>query len=94
MLNIPCPYCGPRDETEFTYGGPSHVTRPELTATDREWTHYLYDRENTKGPYRERWLHGFGCGRWFNALRNTASDVFLATYPMGDKRPDLETGGK
>jgi sarcosine oxidase subunit alpha len=50
MLLIPCPYCGPRDETEFAYGGPSHVTRPELTATDREWTHYLNHRENTKGP--------------------------------------------
>jgi len=36
MLLIPCPYCGARDETEFTYGGPSHVTRPELTASDRE----------------------------------------------------------
>ncbi|MSZ33836.1 MAG: sarcosine oxidase subunit delta, partial [Actinobacteria bacterium] len=20
MLHIPCPYCGPRDETEFHYG--------------------------------------------------------------------------
>jgi len=63
MLYIPCLYCGARDETEFTYGGPSHVARPGLTSTDRDWTHYLYHRLNTKGPYRERWLHSFGCGR-------------------------------
>lgn len=84
MLSIPCPYCGPRDETEFSHGGPSHVTRPELTATDVEWAHYLYHRENTQGPYRERWLHSFGCGRWFNALRDTTTHEFLEIYAMGD----------
>lgn len=83
MLCIPCPFCGPRDETEFTYGGPSHVARPELSCTDREWTRYLYHRTNTKGPYRERWLHSFGCGRWFNALRDTTTHEFKQIYPMG-----------
>lgn len=84
MLRIACPYCGPRDEVEFHYGGPSHVTRPELTATDREWTHYLYFRENPKGPYRERWLHTAGCGRWFNVRRDTLTHEILKVYPMGD----------
>ena len=83
MLYIPCPYCGHRDETEFTYGGPSHVTRPELTASDREWAHYLYHRENPKGPYRERWLHSFGCGQWFNVLRDTSTHEILEVYLMG-----------
>ncbi len=83
MLYIRCPYCGHRDETEFTYGGPSHVTRPELTASDREWAHYLYHRENPKGPYRERWQHSFGCGQWFNVLRDTATNEILEVYLMG-----------
>jgi len=82
MLYIPCPHCGPRDETEFTYGGASHITRPKLSATDHEWTYYLYHRENTKGPYRERWLHGFGCGRWFNVLRDTTTHAILEVYLM------------
>jgi len=55
-----------------------------LRATDLEWTHYLYHRENAKGPYRERWLHSFGCGRWFNALRDTTTHEFLKIYAMGD----------
>ena len=84
MLRIPCPYCGLRDEVEFTHGGPAHVTRPELPATDRAWAHYLYFRENPKGPYRERWHHVFGCGRWFNVLRNTATNDILQVYAMGE----------
>ncbi len=84
MLSIPCPYCGARDESEFTYGGPAHVTRPEASATDREWTQYLYARQNQKGPYRERWLHAFGCGRWFNALRDTTTNEFHRVYLMGE----------
>ena len=83
MLYIPCPHCGHRDETEVTYGGPSHITRPELTASDREWTHYLYHRSNPKGPYRERWQHSYGCGRWFNVLRDTATHEILEVYLMG-----------
>lgn len=84
MLYIPCPFCGPRDETEFTYGGPSHVTRPDLSCTDREWTQYLYTRANTKGAYRERWLHSFGCGRWFNVLRDTTTHEIRQIYQMGE----------
>jgi heterotetrameric sarcosine oxidase delta subunit len=82
MLHIPCPYCGLRDETEFTYGGPSHVVRPGLTATDAEWTRYLYHRANTRGPYRERWHHSFGCGRWFNAIRDTVTHEIQDVYLM------------
>ena len=84
MLRIPCPYCGPRDELEFHYGGPSHVARPELTASDREWGRYLYFRKNPKGPYRERWLHTAGCGRWFNVLRNTLTHEIQRVYLMGE----------
>ena len=92
MLRIPCPHCGVRDEPEFVFGGPTHVTRPELSASDAEWTDYLYIRENRVGLHYERWLHAFGCGRWFNALRHTVSDVFLRTYPAGCPRPGLDSG--
>ena len=29
MLLIDCPWCGPRDECEFSYGGEAHIKRPE-----------------------------------------------------------------
>ncbi len=37
-------------------------------------------RANTKGVYAERWRHARGCGRFFNALRDTTTDHFLAVY--------------
>ncbi|MBS0614576.1 MAG: sarcosine oxidase subunit delta, partial [Proteobacteria bacterium] len=56
---------------------------PELTASDRDWGHYLYHRQVSLGPFRERWAHSFGCGRWFNVLRDTSTHQILEVYAMG-----------
>jgi sarcosine oxidase subunit delta len=37
--------------------------------------------------HAERWRHINGCGRFFNALRDTVSDRFLTTYKAGEARP-------
>ncbi len=91
MLLIVCPYCGARPELEFSYGGEAHVARPKdpASVSDAEWADYLYARSNPKGVHAERWRHTHGCARFFNALRDTLSDRFLATYRIGEKRPDL-----
>lgn len=89
MLRISCPYCGMRDEPEFTFGGPSHVTRPALEVGDVEWVDYLFNRDNPKGIHYERWLHTYGCGRWFNVARDTVTHEVRAIYPMGAAKPDL-----
>ena len=52
---------------------------------------FLFIRENAKGPHFERWRHMHGCGRFFNAVRDTVSDKFLTTYEAGAPRPDLST---
>ena len=57
--------------------------------TDEEWEAFLFIRDNTKGPHYERWRHFHGCGRFFNAVRDTVSDRFLTTYKAGEARPDL-----
>ncbi|MEN3793281.1 sarcosine oxidase subunit delta [Fulvimarina sp. MAC3] len=91
MLLIRCPYCGNRPETEFHGGGEAHIERPENPSemTDQDWAEFLYYRTNPKGMHAERWQHRHGCGRWFNALRDTVTDQFAATYEMGMPRPDL-----
>ena len=89
MLRIDCPYCGVRDETEYAFGGPAHVARPALAATDGEWTAYLYLRDNPKGVHLERWCHSHGCGQWFNVARDTVTHAVLRVYAMGEGRPDL-----
>lgn len=92
MLLIHCPYC---DETlpelEFTYAGEAHIARPEKPSelSDDEWRDYLFIRTNVKGPHFERWRHSHGCGRFFNAVRDTVSDRFLTTYKVGEPRVDL-----
>ncbi|POX51930.1 sarcosine oxidase subunit alpha family protein [Streptomyces sp. Ru72] len=89
MLLISCPWCGPRDEAEFHYGGQAHVPYPEDPAalTDEEWARYLFFRANPKGPFAERWSHAAGCRKWFNAVRDTATNEILAVYKVGESRP-------
>ncbi|MEV5388375.1 sarcosine oxidase subunit alpha family protein [Streptomyces sp. NPDC052721] len=90
MLLISCPWCGPRDEAEFHYGGQAHVSYPQdpSALTDEEWARYLFFRDNPKGPFAERWSHAAGCRRWFNAVRDTATNEILAVYRVGENRPE------
>ncbi|MBE3638835.1 sarcosine oxidase subunit delta [Mangrovicoccus algicola] len=100
MLLIHCPYCDETlPEVEFTYAGEAHVMRPEdpSAATDEDWHAFLFLRDNIKGVHFERWRHVHGCGRFFNAARNTITDRFLTTYRAGAPRPDpgtLTEGGE
>jgi sarcosine oxidase, subunit delta len=89
MLVIDCPYCGPRPELEFTYAGQAHVARPaDPSAVETsDWAAYLYLRSNTRGLHAERWRHARGCARFFNALRDTTTDKFVATYRAGEAPP-------
>lgn len=86
-MQIECPFCGRRDETEFSYGGEAHISRPGLDVSDAEWVQYLYYRDNIKGVHAERWRHARGCGQWFNALRDTSTHQFLAIYRATEARP-------
>lgn len=76
MLLIRCPWCGPRDETEFRYGGQAGIGYPaEPNAlSDEEWADYLFMRDNPRGWWTERWMHAAGCRRWFDLDRHTATN--------------------
>ena len=89
MLLIPCPWCGLRDEIEFRYGGEAHIARPAEpdALDDRAWAEYLFMRANPKGVFAERWVHGAGCRRWFNLLRDTVSHRIHAAYRIGEPPP-------
>jgi sarcosine oxidase subunit alpha len=95
MLLIPCPWCGPRDESEFHYGGQAHIAYPEDPAalTDDEWARYLFFRDNPKGPFAERWMHSAGCRQWFNAVRDTSTNVFVnSARPAFEDTPAGRSG--
>lgn len=48
----------------------------------------IYMRSNPKGRHAERWRHVHGCGRFFNAVRDTVSDFFVTTYGIGAAPPN------
>jgi sarcosine oxidase subunit delta len=70
-LNIPCPFCGSRPYTEFTFGGELRPTEsPDLDADfDR-----VYHRANVAGRQVERWFHAHGCRRWLTLTRDTVTN--------------------
>ncbi len=90
MFQIRCPYCGPRDEPEFTYGGQAHVAYPSdpEALSDEEWARFLFVRDNARGPYAERWNHAAGCRRWFNVVRDTGTHELVGSYRVGELPED------
>lgn len=93
MLLIRCPWCGPRDESEFAYGGEAELERPRGTMAldDAAWADYLFMRRNPKGVHRERWCHAQGCRRWFNVERDTVTHEITAVYEMDERPPGSDT---
>ena len=74
-LQIPCPHCGPREFSEFSFGGEVR----ELAAADpqRDFDRVTLHR-NAAGPQRERWFHAYGCRRWFTIRRDTVDNRVLS----------------
>jgi sarcosine oxidase subunit delta len=81
-----CPNCGPREVTDFAFGG-EVSRRPRERPTLRELGAYNYFRRNVAGVQREWWYHRSGCRAWFIADRDTrTNDVLLTALPdeVGD----------
>ena len=89
MLLIECPWCGQRDESEFSYAGEAHIARPLDTEklSDAAWGNYLFMRKNPKGLHREQWLHAAGCRRYFNVERDTVTYKISGSYKIGEPGP-------
>lgn len=87
MLLIPCPWCGPRSQVEFTCGGDATVKRPAYDAPEGEWFAYVYVRDNPCGPHAELWLHSAGCRQWFHIRRDTLTHDILASARLDQALP-------
>lgn len=88
MLELNCPWCGPRNQSEFGYGGEAHIVRPlnPEQLSDVEWGEYLFMRDNPKGLAREQWVHAAGCRRWFNVERDTVTYRVVRVYAGPDSQ--------
>ena len=90
MLEIACPWGGPREEFEFDCRGAAHVPYPAdpHALDDAQWAAYLFVRANPRGDHAERWCHAAGCRRWFSVVRDTVTHEIRAVYAMGEPRPE------
>lgn len=79
MNLINCPFCGPRQEDEFTYGGEYNTVRPNESADLKSWETYLFYFTNNCGLEEERWCHTFGCHQWFKVTRDTKNNTVIGT---------------
>ncbi len=83
MQRFPCPFCGPRPETEFHFMGEAGKIRPETTQaiSDAEWATYLHSQRNEKGTVREVWMH-LTCGEMFIMIRDSVTMEVLGTETL------------
>ena len=94
MFQIECPWCGARDESEFSCAGEAHIVRPTdpFALSDQQWADYLFNRKNTKGRHLEQWCHSSGCRRFFNVERDSVTYKIHSVYRIGE-RPSGENNG-
>ena len=90
-MRIPCPFCGPRGNEEFSYLGDATVQRPAadpalpLDDTARQqWVDYVYLRDNPVGTHRELWQHVSGCRAWLVVTRDVRTHAILGVEPARD----------
>ncbi len=80
---LTCPHCGVREVADFAFGGEVSV-RPTETPSLRELSRYNYFRRNVAGVQREWWYHRSGCRTWFQAERDTRTNVVLRVGLPGE----------
>ncbi|HEX2117309.1 MAG TPA: sarcosine oxidase subunit delta [Alphaproteobacteria bacterium] len=85
MLIIHCPHCGPRDHTEFSYGGDATVRRPADSAPLDAWVDFVYLRDNPRGAHEELWQHVQGCRAWIAVTRDTLTHAISSTRLPAEK---------
>lgn len=83
MKILTCPINGPRNISEFVWGGPVKAAPDPATCSDEEWTAHLFLEANVAGEVDEWWLHA-PTNTWFIARRNTITDTVLATMTVDD----------
>jgi sarcosine oxidase subunit delta len=81
MKLMNCPLNGPRNISEFVWGGDVKAMPDPAACSDKDWTDYLFIEENAAGVVLEWWLHA-PTNYWFIARRNTVTDDILDTMTV------------
>lgn len=82
MLLIPCPWCGPRAETEFSCAGEARTRVAGGEHLDAAaWGDRLHGRDNLRGEATELWWHVHGCQQWLLVRRDTLTHSVHSAVP-------------
>ena len=76
MKIMHCPLNGPRNISEFVYGGEVKQMPNPRTCSDKEWAEYVFYSDNLAGVVTEWWMHGF----WFIVERHMVTDEIIRTF--------------
>ena len=83
MKLLQCPLNGPRNISEFTYGGEYHPLQDPAGSSSREWAEHLFFCDNSAGVVTEWWCHN-ATSFWFLAERNTLTDEIIKTFEAAE----------
>ncbi|MDD9910515.1 MAG: sarcosine oxidase subunit delta [Ahrensia sp.] len=90
---LTCPYCGLRDQSEFTYRGDANARRPSFADESIEaHAAYVFDRENPSGLHEEIWNHTSGCRNHIKVVRNVTTHEVVSCEPVGPFAKALKRG--
>lgn len=81
MQLFPCPFCGPRAESEFHFATVAGRSRPAGAPDRDQWARYLYAEAAPKGPTTEVWLHTT-CGEYFLLTRNSLTRLITGSEAL------------
>ena len=82
MMQISCPHCGPRAQSEFSFerSVDSVVT---LGAPPEDAMTTLFTRNNPRGVDDEIWRHTFGCRAWMVLTRHRVTHEIEGVRAVG-----------
>ncbi len=89
MKILDCPLNGPRNISEFTYGGEYHPM-PGPETDSRDWAEYVFFHDNHAGIVLEWWCHN-ASSFWFLAQRNTITDEVVSTFQASELQSRLNS---
>ena len=84
MMQISCPHCGPRAQTEFAYERTVDSVVP-LDAEPAEAMKALFTRTNPRGFDEEIWRHTYGCRAWMVIARHRLTNEITSVRAVGPK---------
>lgn len=84
MMQLNCPHCGPRAQSEFTYERTVDSVVP-LDAAPEAAMKTLFARSNPRGVDEEIWRHTYGCRAWMVMARHRVTNEISNVRAIGPK---------